>query len=428
MVSLARWSLPLALAAGAALSVLPVLAAAPIQRVDVRLTVEGGEPHSLVVRRMLESIGSAAERLLIGRDSDAVAQQEAALAGILKDVVDRVVRGYGVVGISFQTGVTTVISVRLQPRMPVLGEPPVVITMPSVHPDARPFVLGALEQAVLEIRRVPARLPVEALEWAGPILERRMTELIEAAAPGFTGIARIESGPDWRVSISVGARDSRVIREIAVRFRSSSIPFVLLEGFASAVTDTAEPLRGLPVVFAAAQQGQLEDLIARRLGTFTPVREYGIVARPVLQVAEVTYLTVLAESTRYRARFEARLNFGIQAPVPDVRAQLGVVLGSVEPFMELTLIPSNLAVRWTAGIRLDLGANLAVGTTAGFDGRGLEPFVIYRLSPDLQIRAAYAPSTDILETTLTYRLNEFLAWEGVTTSRGLLWLRLVSNL
>lgn len=406
----------------------PAQAADPVQRVDVRLTVEGGEPYAAVVRRMLEAIGSAAERLLVGRDSDVVARQEAALAGVLKDVVDRVVRGYSVVGIGFQAGLTTVVSVRLQPRMPVLGEPPVVITMPSVHPDARPLVLGALEQAVLEIRRVPARLPVEALEWAGPILERRMTELIEAAAPGFTGVTRIEGDPGWRIAISVGPRDSRVIREIAVRFRSSSIPFVLLEGFASPAADTAEPLRGLPVVFAAAQQGQLEDLIARRLGTFTPVREYGIVARPVLQVAEVTYLTVLAESTRYRARVEARLNFGIQAPVPDVRAQLGVVLGSVEPFMELTLIPSNLAVRWAAGVRLDLGANLALGTTAGFDGRGLEPFVVYRLSPDLHLRAAYAPSTDTVETTLTYRLNEFLAWEGVTTSRGLLWLRLVSNL
>lgn len=377
---------------------------------------------------MLEAIASAAERLLVGRESDAVARQEAALAGILKDVVDRVVRGYVVVGIGFQTGVTTVVSVRLQPRMPVLGEPPVVIDMPSVHPDARPLVLSALEPAVLEIRRVPERLPAEALEWAGPILERRMTEMIEAAAPGFTGIARIEGAPGWRIAISVVARDSRVIRDVSVRFRSSSIPLVLLEGFSSPVAGTAEPLRGLPVLFAAAQQAQLEDLIGRRLGAFAPVQEYGIIARPVLQVAEVTYLTVLAESTRYRARLEARLNFGVEAPAPDVRAQLGVVLGSMEPFMELTLTPSNLAVRWAVGVRMDLGENLALGATAGFDGRGLEPFVTYRLSPDLHLRAAYAPSTDTVETTLTYRLNEFLAWEGVATSRGLLWLRLVSNL
>ncbi|MGQ0568926.1 MAG: hypothetical protein ACT4P5_05235 [Armatimonadota bacterium] len=407
----------------------PARAADPIQRIDVRLTIEGGEPHPLVVRRILDSVGSAAERLLVGRDSELVARQELALVGVLREVVDRVVRGYRVAGMGVQAGSTTVVTARLQPGFPILGETtPVVVTMREVHPDTQPLVRAVLEPALPDLSRLFQRLPVEALEWASPILERRAVEIVEAAAAGFSGVARIEGEPAPRLTLSIAARDSRVIRDVGVRFRSSSIPLALLDRHAPQVASMAEPLRGLPVVFATAQRARLEALINGRLGAYPPVREYGIITRPVLQVAEVTYVTVLADSTLYRARLEARLNFGNQAPAPDVRAQLGRAFGSLEPYLQLTLVPSNLAVRLAVGVRFEVGTNLVVGVESSTDGGAIDPFVTFRLSPDLQVRGMYAPRTDVLETTLTYRFNEFLSWEGVATSRGLVWVRIVSNL
>lgn len=402
-------------------------AADPIQRVEVSLTVEGGEPHPLVVRRMVESIGSGAERLLLGRDSDLVARQQATLAGVLREVLDRVIGGYRVADLGFQAGVTTVVRVRVEPRGPILGDLHVDVDLPEVHVDAQPLVRAVLEPATADLRRLGVRLPAEALEWAGPLLERQAAEIVEAAAGGFTGRARIQPALS-RLVVVVGPRDSRVIRDVGVRFRSTSIPYMLLADHGPHVASMAEPLRGLPVVFAAAHRARLEALLAQRLRAYPPVREFAIEARPVLQVAEVTYVTVLAESTLYRGRIEARLNFGTEAPPPDVRATLGRLFGSIEPFVEFTIVPSNLAFRTAVGVRLELGTHVSIGALTGFDEAGVTAFAAYRLSPDLEVRGRYALRTRALETTLSYRMNEFLSWEGVTTSTGFIWLRLVSNL
>lgn len=392
------------------------------------MAVDGGAPHPVVVRRLADSVETAAERLLVGRDSDTVARAEPALVAVLREVLDRVLRGYRVAELGFLVGTTTVVQVRLQPVPPVVPDAPVALTMPGIHDDVQPLVRALLDPVIPEIGRLPAFVPVEALDWAGPLLERRATELVEGAVVGFSGSARIEAAPDWRVAIMVVPRDARLVRDLGVRFRSASIPFVLLDQHTPQVTSMAEPLRGLPVAFAAAHRSRLEALLTDRLNAYPPARQYGVVAHPSLQVAEVTHLTVVADSTLYRARLEARLTFGTYAPVPDVRAQIGRAFGALEPFVELTLIPSNLAWRWAVGLRVEAGTHLVAGFVHRFEGGGPEPFLSVRLSPDLWLGGAYAPHADLLETTLTYRVNEFLSWEAVATSRGLVWVRLVSHL
>ncbi len=407
----------------------PARAADPVQRIEVRLTIEDGEPHPLVVRRIIESVGSAAERLLVGRDSEAVARQEAQLVAVLRDVVDRVVRGYRVVAMSFEAGASTVVSARLAPRAPMFTrDVRIDVVAPTVHADAQPLVRAALDPALPRIRDGLNRLPLEALEWARPILEQEAAGAIEAAVQGFTGAASLEGTPIPRVVLSLSPRDTRVIRDIGVRFRSSSIPYTLLSQHSPQVVSMAEPLRGLPVVFAAAHRARFEELIARRLDGYPPVREYAIVARPALQVAEVTYVTVVADSTLYRGRLEARLNFGTQAPPPDVRAQLGRAYGSFEPYAQLTLTPSTLGVRLAVGVRFEIGPLLTIGAETSAAAGGVDPFATLRLSPELLLRGSYAPRDAVLETTITYRLNEFISLEGVGTSRGIYWVRIVSNL
>jgi hypothetical protein len=181
-------------------------------------------------------------------------------------------------------------------------------------------------------------------------------------------------------------------------------------------------------VFAAAHRTELQALIARELAAYPAARQYGIIARPVLQIAEVTFVTVLAESTIYRGRIEARLNFGTKAPPADVRAHLGRAFGSLEPFVEFTLIPSTLSWHTALGLQFDLGTNLAIGVKSKFDSDGAEPFAIYRLSPDLSVRGSYTTGTETFEGALSYRFNEFLSFEAVGTSRSVVWVRVISNL
>jgi len=406
----------------------PARAADPVQRVEVRLTIDGGDPHPLIIRRIVETIDTAAQRLLIGRDSELVGRQETALAGVLRDVVDRVVRGYRVQTVSFQAGATTVVLVRLEARPPVLDELPVVIALDTIHPDAQPLVRAVLQPVIPELRGLLARLPVDSLEWAAAIVEHRTTEVVEGAAVGFTATGRVEVAPVARIMVVVTARDSRVIRDIGVRFRSRSIPYILISAHGPQVVSMAEPLRGLPVAFATAQRPRLEAMIRDRLAAYAPARQYGVVAVPTLQVGEVTHVTVVAESTLYRGRVEARINFGAQAPPTDVRAQLGRALGALEPYVELALVPSTLSLRAAIGARIELGSHLTIGFRTGLDGGDQEASLTYLVSPNLHARGAYFLRTETIEATLGYRLNESLSWEVVATSRGTVWVRLVGNL
>ncbi|MDR7483528.1 MAG: hypothetical protein QN183_04635 [Armatimonadota bacterium] len=407
---------------------LPVAwAAEPIQRVDVRVVVAGGDPAAAVTRRLQEVAATAAERLLLGRDSAVVTQQQAMLAGVLREVIDRVVAGYRARAVSLQPGGTTAVLVGLEPQPPILGALPVQVAYADVHADVQPLVHRTLASALPEASALTVRLPAAALEWAGPLLQQEVAALVERAVAGFTGTGRVDGTPP-RLVLTVRVRDARVVRDIGVRFRSSSIPYWLLNQHTPQVLSMAEPLRGLPVTFASAHRTELERLLAGRLAAYPPAVEYGVAARPQVQVAEVTYVTVVADSTLYRGRVEARLNLGTHAPVPDVRAQLGRALGGLEPFVELTLIPSNLAWRWAVGVRVELGSSVAVGVRTRLDGEDSETFLQYRLSPDLQLRAGHFARAGQVETALSYRLNEFVSWEAVVTSRGDMWLRLVTNL
>jgi len=55
-------------------------------------------------------------------------------------------------------------------------------------------------------------------------------------------------------------------------------------------------------------------------------------------------------------------------------------------------------------------------------------WTIYRLSPDLSVRAAYEIHQRRFEGGVRYRFHEFLSGELIATSRASWWLRLVSNL
>jgi len=139
-------------------------------------------------------------------------------------------------------------------------------------------------------------------------------------------------------------------------------------------------------------------------------------------------VTVVAESTLYRGRVEARINFGSQAPPTDVRAQLGRALGALEPYVELALAPSTLSLRTAIGARIELGSHVTIGFRTGLDGDNQEASLTYLISPNLHVRGAYFLRTETIETTLGYRLNESFSWEVVATSRGTVWVRLVGNL
>ncbi|MBI4277748.1 MAG: hypothetical protein HY660_04775 [Armatimonadetes bacterium] len=401
-----------------------------IQQVSVRVALDGGALHSVLTERIISTIRAIAERLLLGRRPDAVARAEAQVGQVLTSVVGRVLSGFSVMETSIQPGREAVVRVRLRPVGRAVQEVEVAPNLGAVHPRLRPLLAGQLStRAAPSLAALVRGVPTEALEWATPIIEASGRETVEAALPGFTASFGLQDVPLTKLTVVVTPKDSRIIRDIGVRFRSSSIPLLLLEQHGPQVASMAEPLRGLPVAYAQANRAQLEDLLAREMAANELTREYRLIARPALSVAETTYVTVVADSLLYRGRIEAQLNIGAQAPPPQIIAHVGkMATPTLELFAETYLTPTTLGLTWDVGARYDLSERTALGLSQHLSAQGVSLWTLYRPSNEVSLRAEYNWAQQLLEGRLGYRLNSFLSWEVVGTSRGEWWLRLVSNL
>jgi hypothetical protein len=408
---------------------LPALAQATVQRVDVSVTFENGAPHPLIAERLRSAAQNVVDRLLVGRPLDQLQALQPRLQDTIAAVLDRVATGYAVTGAATQLGVTSSAALILRTVGPVVREATVRHDLTIMHPRIRPLAEAALQSRAGAVQALVTNLPIAALDWAEPIVAARAQAIVEDAVPGYSAAVRITAGITPTVELVLSVRDSRIIRNIGARFRSSSIPILLLEQNAPQVISMAEPLRGLPVAFAEAQRTTLATLINEDLAASPPARQYRIVATVGLDVGETTYVNVVADSLLYRGRVEAHLNIGTSAPNPVLLAHLGrLVHPSTELFVEMRLVPNTLSMDWDVGAQYQLSTDAAVGVSYTVGARSAAAWTVVRFGRDVSARGKWNLTQQAFEGALTYRVNEFLAGEVVATSLGEVWLRLISNL
>ncbi len=407
----------------------PALGQAEVQRTETRITIEGPVPHRSIVERLTATVDAAADRLLVGRPIDQLRPVQPRLEETLGAVIDRIVPGYAVGGVGLQLGALTVVSVRFRPVGPVITDVAVAPAAPTVDERVAPLVIAPLRASAGDFQALYAALPVAALPWAAGVLDPLARDAVERVLPGFTAMIRVRPGSLTIVDVVVSPRDSRVIRGIAVAFRSTSIPLIVLDDYEADVAAMADPLRGLPVDFARQRPRELAAVIDRALAVFPPAVKYHIVASTMLEVGEATRVIVFADSVLYRARVEAQVSVGTSAPNPRIALHVGrMVTPGLEAFAELRIVPTTLALRWAIGAGYALSPSTTVGLAYAPADRSVLAWATARLSGDVGIRAAWDFSRRTGEGALIYRFSEFLSGELIGTTKGRFWLRLVSNL
>lgn len=408
----------------------PAASQATVQRVDVSLTIEDLNAPPVIVERLRSTIQTVADRLFLGRALDGFQSIQPPLEKTLGDVISRAAMGYAVVGVTVDIRVTSSVGVRLRPLEKIIRTAEVSVDLQAIHPKLRPLFTALLQRQVLsEVRALYVGVPVLAWEWAGPIIEHEVRSAIESMLPGYTTSVRVNPEVTAQVGLGVAVRDSRTIRNLSVRFRSASIPILLLDQHTPQVASMAEPLRGVPVVFAQAHQRNLESLLEAELAAYPPVGEYGVVASVGLDVAETTYVTVVADSLTWRGRLEAQLNIGPRAPGPTILVHIGrVLVPPVEAFAEIRIVPSTLGLEWDLGAQYAVAPTTFVGLSYAIGARTTTAFTRFHVSRDVSLRGAWNMTDQWLEGGINYRANDFLSGELIATSRGDIWLRLISNL
>lgn len=429
-ITIPRIGVAFAIALGVLGAAFPAFGQGAVERVEVGVTVDGPSPHRVLRERLQATAESIAERLLLGRPLDQLLPLQPRLGETLGSVFERVVTGYAVIGAAVQLGATSTVTVRLRPVGIVMQDVVVMADLRGVHSRLQPLLTGLLQQGAFEeVRVLLVGLPVASLDWAEPVVEARARASVEEAVVGYTAGVKVRPGVAAHVELAIVSSDSRVIRNIGVRFRSGSIPTMLLDQHAPQVASMADPLRGVPVTFAGAHRRALERLINDELLAYPPATQYHIVATAALDIAETTYVNVVADSLLYRGKVEAQLNIGVGAPGPAVVAHLGrLVAPRTEFFVETRLVPNTLSLEGDLGAQFLASPSTLVGVNYAVVGRTVTLRTTMELGRDLSVRGAWNMTQQLFEGALTYRINEFLAGELVGSSRGDMWLRLVSNL
>lgn len=409
------------------LAAIPAFGQAAVQRVDVQVVYEGPLPHPVVRERVQATVASVAERLLLGRSLEAAQQLQPRLAETLVAVLERVVTGYAVASAAADVGAITAVVVRLRPQGAVLDAATVQLDVREIPARLHALVAVLLQPATEQIRTLTAGLPASA-DWALPLLEAQARDDIERGVAGYTADVTVRVTPETAITAVVRPRDTRIIRNVGVRFRSTTMPTLLLDQHAPAVASLSAFLRGVPVAFAAAQTSAVERILTDDLRAYPPVQRYHMVATAALQVGETTFVTVIADSVSYHASVEAHLNIGVGAPGPALVARAGrFITPGVDTFVELRLVPNTLSFDWDLGAGLSLGPSAVVGASYTAPTSDVSLWSTIGFSPDLMVRGRWIVTAQSFEAAVRYRLNAFLAWEVVGVP-GQVWLRLVSNL
>jgi hypothetical protein len=276
------------------------------------------------------------------------------------------------------------------------------------------------------MRLLPAGLPAAA-DWAVVLLEDEARTIVETQLVGYTADAVFTPAPAV-MEVAVRPRDSRVIRNVGVQFRSTTLPNLLMDQHTPAVTSLSAFLRGVPVAFAMAHTDALARIITEDLAAYPPIRQYHVVARAALQVGETTFVTVVADSLSYRASVEAHLNIGVGAPGPSLVGRAGrFVTPGLDTYVEFRLVPNTLSLDWDLGAGLALGPATSVGLSYTVPTNAISIWTSVGLTPDLTMRGTWDTTAQTFEAAVRYRLNAFIAWEVVGVP-GQVWVRLVSNL
>jgi len=409
----------------------PAAAQVAVQRVTAQVTIDGPAPHAAVQERLVATVHSVVERLLVGRAVDQLMPLTSQLGETITGVVDRVATGYAVAAVSIRLAAEAEVAVRLRPVGAVVRDVAVATDLRAVHARLQPLVGGLLqERAAPTLRSLYLGLPEAARPWAEAVLEGHAQRAVEEALAGYSGAFQLRILEESAlVTAVVVPRDTRVIRNIGVRFRSSSIPTMLLDQHGPAVVSMAEFLRGVPVTFAQAHAPALADLIRPELGAYPPVRQYRILAAPSLDVGETTYVNVVAESQLYRLRAEAHLNVGLRAPAPSLVGHLGFLLRpQTEGFAEIRLVPQTLSMEWSLGAEHAVAPSVRLGAAYDLVAQEVRAWTEVQVGFDTAIRGTWNTSTQAFEGAFIYRINEFLSGALVATSQGEWWLRLISNL
>lgn len=419
----------LLLALAVVFCLLPVPAAAAADTVDsiaVNVTSDV-PPPARIVKRMIGSVTTVGEQILLGKTVGDVIDRQAAYEKIIQEVFDRVLVGYAVTGVTIDPGSRTTILVALTPWGDVVRDVSVELDYGSLSPAAAELMSRDVGDVTEKVRNLLVGLPIDSVDWAGSLSKTLLREYLEGQLPEFRSGIEIVAGAVTTVRISL-LPQGPVVQDVQVSLRSKTIPNMLLLTARPDIETTAGELRGLPVAFVERHSAYFTNRVGSQAAQLPAARRYELKLTPSLEAGRETKVTLNAETDRYKVTLEGHLDMGREQNNTAVQLHVGKSIGSRdEAFMEVVFFPNRVSWEFLPGWGRRVGTNTNVGIKYNIGDQQAVLWLQQPLARNWSFRLERTPAAGYTEVGIRYKLHDFISAEYVFTNHDN-WLRLVGDL
>lgn len=403
--------------------------AAPIEKVDVSLSAVGGDLPPAVEKRVVSSISSIGNRVLVGKEESLFSLNSSAYNKVLADIINRVVIGYVVSDLTVSYGRDTALHVTLQPVGQIIRHVDTEIDYGGLTPEAARYVAEDTADVPALMDNLLIGLPVDSVGWAESVSQSAGRDLLSQILPEFQANFEVESGENTKVKIYL-IPQGKIVRSSRLTFEKTTIPRLLMIRAAEETETALSAIRGLPVDFVTRHSGKISSDMNDILKKDSFIEKYGIATDTTLVSGETAELRVNALTDHWVIRTEVWLDAGRDGDKNTaVEGMLGHYIGRHSTvFGEARFYPGPMDWNVYGGFSHQFGSFMDLGYKYDFVDNANHIFGNVTIGNKFSLRYDRDFKKRENEFGFSYKIHNYITLEYVYNDEDGKWLRLIANL
>lgn len=403
--------------------------AAPIEKVDVSLSAVGGDLPPAVEKRVISSISSIGNRVLVGKEESLFSLNSSAYNKVLADIINRVVIGYVVSDLTVSYGRDTALHVTLQPVGQIIRHVDTEIDYGGLTPEAARYVAADTADVPALMDNLLIGLPVDSVGWAESVSQSAGRDLLSQILPEFQANFEVESGENTKVKIYL-IPQGKIVRSSRLTFEKTTIPRLLMLRAAEETETALSALRGLPVDFVTRHSEKISSDMNDILKKDSFIQKYGIATDTTLVSGETAELRVNALTDHWVIRTEVWLDAGRDGDKNTaVEGMLGHYIGRHSTvFGEARFYPGPMDWNVYGGFSHQFGSFMDLGYKYDFADNANHIFGNVPIGNKFSLCYDRDFKKRENEFGFSYKIHNYITLEYVYNDEDGKWLRLIANL
>ena len=417
------------LAAVAVFLPLPQAFSMPIEKVEVQVVDVNAGTSAPLLEKMNSSMQVVAEQLLVDKDVEKTAGAAKAYERLFTEIGDRVFTGYELQRVDLEVGSATKVKLYLHPWSEVVRRVRVDLQFSGMDTPTAVMLKKRLVGLEKELQEIITGASVDAVDWAGGILRRRVRQRVEQALPDFKVAVDLlqEAGAEQAVVQVIIYPVGQIVSSISYEMHSETIPNIILMQLKYRYASRCEELRGLPVGYVQRHRSELENMLMEELKQEKLLQDFVLQPKVTLTPGSDMGIDISLSTQKYKIWVEGYADIGRDDDNLSGRLHLGkYISGKDEVFVEGELVTDDVHWSTSLGYAHDWGKS-----TWSYRRRMPESDnaykLEYRLGPKWGLRAEHYSGINRNEYALRYRIHEFLSCEYVYGGKDS-YFRIIGNL